>query len=199
VAISTYGELKTAIAAQVDRDDLTSQLANFVVLAESDIRKDVRTRDMEAYLTGTLSAETLGFPARFLEARRLVVNDRVQRYVTLDEYQAADTAGSVLDIYTIIGQSFYILNGSDGDTYSLTYWASTAPFSADTDDNWLITNHPEVYLWAGCKYASIFVQASADIERYEALYQAAVGRLMMREKQTSYTGGSLQIRSTARE
>jgi len=56
MAITTYSELQTAIANWLERDDLTSRITEFISLAESRHRNDVRLRGMQkrqSLLSGT--------------------------------------------------------------------------------------------------------------------------------------------------
>lgn len=199
MAIATYAELRTAVATWTVRSDMTSRMGDIVALAEADIRKDVRCQAMETLATGTLTGETLAWPTRFLEARRLKVGNDVQGYVTPAEYADYDQAGTVKPAFTTIGQTIYILHGASGDAYSLIYWAGFAPFSADSDTNWLLLNAPEVYLWACCVKVAIVTKDDAGAARWSALYQAAAQRLNARERMAAVSGSPLEIRSTSRE
>lgn len=199
MAITTYSELKTAIANWLDRTDLTSRIPEFIALAESDIRIDVRCRSMEALASGTLTGETLAFPTRYLEARRLVVGGKSLTYVTPEIYAQMVDSTMTQDVYTVMGESFYILNGASGDSYTLLYWASFAAMSADADTNWLLTNAPGIYLFGALKHAAAYEQAAGDINTYSAQYMDAVGRLTVREKQTATSGGPMVQRTAISE
>ena len=47
MSISTYAELKTAIANFMARTDLTDQIPNFIQLAEARLSRELETRDQE--------------------------------------------------------------------------------------------------------------------------------------------------------
>lgn len=47
MSISTYAELKTAIANFLARTDLTEQIPNFIQLAEARLSRELETRDQE--------------------------------------------------------------------------------------------------------------------------------------------------------
>ena len=142
MAIGTYGQLKTAIASWLKRSDLTDIIPDFIGLAESNIRRDVRCRAMEQIATGTLAARTLALPTRFLEARNVALNGYPQKYITPQEY--ADQTDWDAGNYTVKGELFYFQSSTA--TYSIDYWQSFAPFADEGDTNWLLTNAPEVYL-----------------------------------------------------
>lgn len=186
MAISTYGDLKTTVATWLNRTDLTSVIPDFITLAESDLRNDVRVQAMETLATGTLSGETLSHPSRLIEARRLVVEDSVRNYVVPDEYQQLKKAQSTMKVFTSIGQSFYILGGASGDDYTLTYTAMFAALSVDADTNWLLTNAPDVYLFAACKHGATYLASQTDEVRFTALYNAAVARINGQEKRAAF-------------
>lgn len=196
MALSTYAELKAAIATQLNRIDLTTPIVDFVTLAEADIRRDVRIQEMEALATGTLTGETLAFPTRFVLARRLAIDGDVYAYETPEVYQVESDAGNTdSNMYTIIGTNFYILGGASGDAYSLLYLASLAAFSGASDTNTLLTNAPDVYLYGACKHGAIYLKDDADAAKYAGAYQAAVTRLNGRDAQKKYSGSALAVRA----
>ena len=73
MAITTYAELKTAIADFLNRDDLTSVSADFITLAEADINRRVRHWRMEKRSTAQLDTQYSAMPADFLEALRFYI------------------------------------------------------------------------------------------------------------------------------
>jgi hypothetical protein len=198
MAISNYAELKTAIATWAVRSDLASRVADFVTLAEAEIRKDVRCQAMETLASGTLTGETLDFPAGFIWAKRLKVNRYVQEYMAPADYSDLSEQDDTSARFTIIGQSIYILNGASGDSYSLIYWKAFTAFSADADTNWLLTNHPDVYLWCGCKQAAIATKNVPEIARMDGLYRSAVDRVNRSEWFAGASGSPLAVRSSSR-
>ena len=56
MSITTYAELKTAIADFLNRDDLSSVVDTFIDLAEARIQREIRHYKMEE--TDTLSASS---------------------------------------------------------------------------------------------------------------------------------------------
>lgn len=198
MALGTYAELKTALATWAVRDDLTSRMADFVALAEAEIRKDVRCQAMETLATGTLTGETLAFPTGFIWAKYLKVNRYVREYMAPADYADLDEQDDTSPRFTIIGQSFYILNGASGDSYSLIYWKAFTAFSADADTNWLLTNHPDVYLWAGLKQVALALKDDAEAARCDGLYRSAVAKVNRNEWMAAASGSPLSVRSAAR-
>lgn len=199
MAIGTNAQLKAAIASWTVRSNMTSRMEDIVTLAETAIRTDVRCQAMEQFTSGTLSGETLALPTRFLEARRLKVGRYVQQYVTPAEYADLDEQSSTSPCFTVIGQNFYVLNGANGDAYSLIYWQAFEPMSDEGDTTWLLTNCPDVYLYAGCFQVALVTKDQAGIEKWGGLYRDAVNRVNALESRAASSGSPLQIRSTSME
>ena len=181
-----YGELKTAVAAWIKRADLTSVIPTFIALAESDITNDVRCRAMELRAGITLAGETQPHPDGLIEVRQLVIGGEEYEYVTPQVYEANTDARR--RIFTSVGQSFLINGGASGDVGTLVYRAGFAALAQDADTNWLLTNHPEVYLWAALRHACIYTLDDAGRASYAQLYAGAVERLNRREAMNSHSG-----------
>lgn len=175
MAISTFAELKTAVANWLHRDDLTAIIPDFIVLAESQIRQDVRVRAMEQTASGSLSAATLALPTRFAEARRVILGTTPQAFLTPEAFYPY--RDSVTNHYTILGTNFVFQQTSG--TYQVDYWQWFAPFSDDADTNWLLTNHPDVYLSAAMFEAATYVEGNPL--PWAARYQAALQKLRRAE------------------
>lgn len=199
MSIGTYSELKTAVASWLDRTDLTSLIPDFITLAEAEIRTDVRCQAMEYLETGTLSGSTLAHPSRYLEARRFTVGGKVREYVSPEVYALKEDASSTDRVFSSIGQSLYVLNGASGDAYTLIYYRHFESFVGDSDTNWLLTNFPGIYLYGACMQAGLYLQDDPITQKFQALYQSAVGRLVSRERAAATSGSRLVIRSAVAE
>lgn len=171
MAIGTYAQLKTAVAGWLHRSDLTTLIPDFVSLCEADIRRDLRVREMEQSATGSLSGSTLAIPTGFLEMRRVMLADRVQTYLTPAEFNSVRTSST--DSYTILGTNF-VFQAASG-SYQIDYYKAFDAFSADGDTNWLLTNHPDAYLFGSLAWACTYTQD--DPLPHRAAYQAAITRI----------------------
>ena len=71
MSISTYSELKTAVANFLARSDLTDQIPNFIQLAEARLSRELETRDQEKRATATLTSgdEYIALPTDMREVR----------------------------------------------------------------------------------------------------------------------------------
>ena len=176
MAIGTFAELKTAIGQWLINQPASAVIANCVVLAEANISRDVRCRAMEASATGTLSATTVAFPTRFLEVRRVLLNDYPLRYVQPEEFQTRRDHRT--NLYTVL-QDDFVFQTATG-SYQIDYYQGFAALSGDSDTNWLLTNHPDVYLFG--TLAEVAAYQRDDPALWIGRYQAAVNRLVGNER-----------------
>lgn len=51
--VNDYATLQAAIADELARSDLTNVIPTFIQLAEADFNRQLRTRQMQALVTGT--------------------------------------------------------------------------------------------------------------------------------------------------
>lgn len=188
-----YGQLKTAIASWVNHGAATASIPDFVKLAEAEIRRDVRVSAMESLETGVLAAGAIALPADYLDARRFVVNGLPCDYITPEEFQDQTFQQSRQNCYTRIGTTLYVINGGV-QSYSLIYRSAFASLSDDADTNWLLTNAPDVYLFAALKHAAIYLKDAAAAQGYEGVYQAAKDKTNSADK-AGLIQGSMRMRA----
>ena len=76
MALSTYSDLKTSIANFLARDDLTSQIPDFITLAEARMSRELDTRSMEKRATATTVAGDgfISLPTDLREIRNVQLN-----------------------------------------------------------------------------------------------------------------------------
>lgn len=182
-----YGQLKSNLASWLHREDLSVVIPTFVTLAEANIRRDVRLRAMETRDTGTTTGEVT-LPDDFLQLRQFILDDIPLAYASPQDWHLYNERDGELR-YTIVGDTLYSAAGD----YQIDYWAAFSALSADGDTNWLLTNAPDVYLFAALQQAAMYVRDDAQGQQMAAQYAASVTRVMQAEAM-SRVGHSLQVR-----
>ena len=93
--------------------------------------------------------------------------------------------------YTILGTNF--LFQSSSSTYSIDYWKQFDAFSGATDTNWLLTNHPDIYLFGSLAEAVLYTLEDPSI--WIGKYRLAVDRIRTTERNAF---GPLVVRPDSR-
>lgn len=201
MSISTYAELKTAVANFIDRSDLTSRIPEFITMSEAAIGRDVRIRQMEKRATTNISTEYVDMPTDFILARNIQLNTSSQerlKYLTpeqMDMYRPSQTTGKPRN-YTIIGTEFQFKPVPDG-TYEveIAYLARFAALSGDNDTNWLLTNEPGIYLYGALVQASPYLRDDDRTKLWASLYNAEVESINKQDSEARYSGASLRMQT----
>jgi hypothetical protein len=153
MAISTYTQLKEALTFWAGREGDTTILSGLeraISLVEARFNRVLRVSDMEAQATGTTSSGIIDLPSDFLAVRRVEVSP----YGTLqlappklaaDEFPSR--TGSYPRFYSILGLSMEIIPDTTS-TVTLDYYQKIPALSDDAPTNWLLTDHPDLYLYA---------------------------------------------------
>jgi hypothetical protein len=179
-AVTNYTTLATALAAQAfGRTDLDTSLA--IQLAEAKLNRVLRTRRQTAVATGSFSSGTATLPTDFLGVRGLRLTSGAYTKLEpvsidkMDELKAvSDTSGEPL-YYTVRGDVLEVYP-EGASPYRLTYYQKLPGLEANST-NWLISDHPDVYLYAGMVEVALFTGDDALLGTYAPLLETLVGHL----------------------
>jgi hypothetical protein len=202
LAFASYAALQSAIARWLHRDDLSLVAPELIALAEARLNRDLRMR--QQLTTTTLSAaagvSTVDLPADWLEFRRLrlVSPDRPLHYVTPDDWMTrrpADQTGCPAE-FTIEGDALTLGPLPDAAyTIEASYYARIPALSDDAPMNWLLRDHPSLYLFGALVEAEMYVFDDARSARWEARYAVDLARAMSANSNALRGGAPLRIRS----
>lgn len=193
MTISTYAELQTAVTNWLDRTDLSSRIVEFISLAESRINRDlaqVRMAWSNTALTGTLSSRSIALPTDFIEGAALFLTTNGS------QQKLRPFINGVMALRTTNGSPLaWSVNGANIDLDCPCDQAHTFLFryrvrwqlSDSATTSWLLTNHPDLYLYATLAEACAFTQEEAGITVAEAKYKAAVNEIEEKEARTLST------------
>jgi hypothetical protein len=151
MALSNYSELQTSIGNWLKDTSLTSVIPDFVTLAEARFNRELRVPEMEAVSSASVSTESVALPTGFLEMRSIWLEESPDRPLDyfpphqLKTTRASAEAGTPT-AYTIIGTAVYLSPTPSGThTVNMAYYGRI-PALASNSTNWLLTNHPDIYL-----------------------------------------------------
>ena len=205
MALATYSDLKTSIANWLNRSDLTTEIAeDFIVLAEKDFNAKLRIGKMISQTTITIDSETESIPTGFLQVRDFYIlqgNTKYSlQYITpaqMDQIRGGSTTGQP-STYTILGDNLRFAPApSTSYTGIINYYKEFDPLSDSNTSNYILTNHPAIYLYGSLYHASNFLGGIEPNQagQWEKMYQTALERLERNDKEDSYGNAPLQQRS----
>lgn len=197
-----YDWLQSAIAKwSGNRSDLAPLIPDFVMLAERRINADLDARQQESLLSlsiaqGALSV-SLPDDAGRIRSLSVLTGDELE-YMTPASFahEQMQSISGKPRAYTVIGSDVFIGPVPDADyTLQLAYWQYVPALADSAGVNWLITQHPEVYLAASMCESIMYTKNLDALPAWEQKYAVALNGV---NKQDSFTGAGLRVRSDAR-
>lgn len=171
MAIQTLGDLKSSICDWMfDRQDLATVAGDLVTLCQADLNRVLRTRRQLTSVTLALDSDgQADIPADYLQFREVaaVLNPRRVLDSVAPTYQDWAYPYDFADlpaVFTISGAKLIVRPKTSADI-SFEYWAKLPEMVEETDTNWLLMEHPGIYLYGCLKHANIFIgkQDRADL------------------------------------
>lgn len=183
MAIATYAELQSAVGDWLARSDLSASIPDFIKLAESRMNRILRTRDMEASATVTMTTGSGPLPSDYLEWIEVIHNGTrapVLRYVEPDseEWRFRYRPGGDPTMFAILAGTLKIKPVPATGDCTLTYYQSI-PALASNSTNWLLTRAPDLYLNYSLAEAYIFIKQYDRAKDFMALAEQETQKTTM--------------------
>ena len=200
MAITNYTELQAAVVSWSHRADLGSVIPDFITLAENKFNRNLRTLDMEAISTLTPTNGVCALPSDWLEVRRLYINSDTLyelEYVTPEQFYVkfpltGTASPDKSRYYTIQGNNLYLSDKQNTQDVSILYYQKV-PTLLTNATNWLLTDHPDLYLSATMAELSDFIKDANGVQKWNAKAQAIVDSISMSDKKGKYSGSALRV------
>lgn len=170
MALQNLGDLKSSIADWMfDRQDLATVAGDFVTLCQAELNRVLRTRRQLTNVMLMLDADgQADIPADYLQFREVAAltnPKRVLEFVapTYQDWAYPYEFSDLPSVFTISGAKLIIRPKTSSDI-GVEYWARLPELADESDSNWLLQEHPGIYLYGCLKHASIYIgnQARAD-------------------------------------
>jgi len=201
MALSTYDELKTAIANWSDRDDLGNFIPDFIALCEARFNRELRLRSMEQkqYAMTVGGQANYALPVNYLQMRefRLNTNPTVSlQYVSPEIYEAWNVGSGEPKVYTIIANEIR-LGPVPAGVYEMEmlFWEKFPNLTSSITTNWMLQNAPDVYLYGSLLELEPFIQNDARIGVWSAGYSKAISDIQLQDDKDRHSGSALTVQN----
>lgn len=202
MALSTYAELKSSVADWLNRSDLTTAIPDFISLAEAQMERKLRTRQMISRASATISTEYSALPDDFLEVKSLKLQTnpvtplQFETIDSLDNLQSQYPSSGKPRYFSIVGNQMRTVPVAD-DSYTagLTYYAKLSKLSSTNTTNWLLTAASDAYLYGTLMQAAPYLKDDARIAVWSSMYISALEDLQVSDDRGASSGGALIARA----
>jgi hypothetical protein len=191
MAISTYSDLKTAVASWLNRSDLTAVIPDFISLAEVHISRTQRAREMQASATANIDTQFFAAPADFLEVLSFrIVDGQGNGYqliqatpAQISEALANSIQPTIPRFFTLIGDQFQIWPIPDQQYVGTLVYSQRIPALSDANPtNWLLEQGPDVYLYGALMQAAPYLRDTEALTLWKALFDQALEAMRVSDK-----------------
>ena len=202
--LSTYDELKASMADWLVRTNLTAQIPDFIRMNEAQIERNpkVRTRQMIARAVASTSAEFTVLPIDFLALHnvQLNTNPRVTPIYSatmaeLDEIRRCNPQGGVPERFCIVGDTIELAPvPTETLEIEIVYYQRIPKLSASQSTNWVLDNHPDLYLYGSLMQAAPYLKNDERVPLWLAAVTGIVEDLDLSNETATKGRGPLNAR-----
>lgn len=195
MGLASYTELRAAIADWLNRADLDAQIPDFVKLAESTLNRMLRDGRMVSRATLALTSGQATLPTDLLDVSYVVVstdNTLPLEPVTPQQLmilrRSRLRAAGTPKFYSVIGRNILTAPIPSSATSLVVSYYAAVPALASNASNWVLENHPDLYLYLSLMHAAPFLKD----EQRMAVFQSSVA---MQIQQAASRAESLSLES----
>lgn len=179
MTIANYGDLKAAVANWLARSDLSGSAADFIMLAEAGLNRELNPVETDTTLTGVTGSREIDVSGQsVVEATTLFLAETGRNEVQLTRKEAGS-----FPYLNISGRpSFWAMDGTkikfdrelDAAYPFRFHFRQKFTLSDSADTNWLLTNHPDLYLAATAVWGGIFTGDDTQAARWATVLNRAL-------------------------
>lgn len=200
MAITDYASLKTAIAARADRVDTTTVIEEAVDAATMRLSRELRVVDQEGRLVATLTSEYSTLPADYNGVRSLRSNGKRLEYYVPEAFQTVveRNANPSKPIFTIEYQKLRVHPAPSAISpldVELLYHARVTELVSPGDSNWVLADHPDLYLAASLVEVFMHLKDTEKADLWEGRTKSIMEQVIVSSRRRRYTSGQLVIRN----
>ena len=195
--IDTYDNLKAAVSRTANRKDadFVASVPDFVSLAESEMRRLINARGEVRTVTLEIEDDYWPLPCGFDGIVSINgTGDRVREisYVSSDVLDKQGWA-HYDNSYTISGDRMYFGRAPGG--VKIRYRTLFEPLSVRNRCNWLLSKHPDVYLYGSLKHTAPYLEDDPRLNTWQGLFMSAIDAVNQQAIEQNFSG-PIKIRAS---
>lgn len=202
MALSTYSELKDAVAVWLNKPDIEQTVPTLIAMAEGDINRSLRHWRMQKRSVAVIDSQYASLPTDWVASMRFYTTDAGTQPLDLishgdlldRRYDRDDRAGRPTH-YAVTGSQFEFYPTPDGAyNAELVYYARVPALSDAAPTNWLLTEAADVYLYGTLIHSAPFLGEDQRLATWSALYKSALDSLNAASAEARYSGVGLKMK-----
>jgi hypothetical protein len=193
---NTYAELQTAVLNWLARPGdplLVPSVPDMITLFEREARRRLKVGDAEQRAFMTVSGTAaVALPADCRELRLVTSGGQPLLYVTPPELPGGSGPP---EKFTLHGRELRLGPGPSGNvTVEILYQTGVPPLSDANPTNWLLSEHPDAYLYGTLIAAEAFIGHDERIQLWTQAAAQVFESIEQADRKARWSGSPLQIR-----
>ena len=198
-----YGQIKSLFTFNTQRPgdtDIEAQIDNFFEQAREKIGKTARLSFMQKKATFTLTSELYDLPEEWIEFVSIRASAGGRRYSLryydkggLDEYTSVVDGFDAFG-YNIEARQLEVRPFKETLQIPCTYYARPGVLASESDENDVLTNYPNLYLYAALHYCFSALQDKIQAEYWGDKYASELAEANTNESKGKRSGDGATIR-----
>jgi len=201
MAFSNYSDLKSTIADYLARNDLTTQIPDFIRLAEERLRRELRIRQMLKVATASTASDdsTVSLPADFLAMKEIHIDSTPVGILTFQTTSNFFNNARVTDkgkpvFYTLLGSEFQFAPIPDAVyTLRMVYYYKPDFLSDTNTSNLFLANCPDLLLYGALAEAEPYLMNDERVQTWAALYERGLQALRTSDDDSEFPSAPMAI------
>jgi hypothetical protein len=201
MALSNYTELQASIADFLNRSDLSSVIPDFITMCEAEFNRTLRVRDMVKRSRAPITSQYVKLPSDFMGMKNIdLLTDPMipltyKNLSEIDAVRSRDSTGKPL-YYSIVQDNIEFAPVPDDEyTIEVVYYSKIPTLSANST-NWLLTAHPDAYLYGSLMHSAPYLQADERIGVWVGKYQQVIQQIIEQDEKIRFSGSTPSISFT---
>lgn len=198
---TTWAELKTTLSNWLERDDLsTTEIPEAIALFERRAQRTIYAPEREITADLTIDAEEESLPSDLWAIKALYLTTdpkTVLEQMTLSQLRtsfSANTTGQPQN-FAIKGETIVFGPAPDTSyTGKLTYTQTIPALGASQATNWLLTDHPDLYLYGTLHELHLLLNDEARAALFDGKFRQAADEVNESSIRRQTGGAPLRIR-----
>lgn len=179
MALANYSDLQASVASWMERADMTAVIVDCITLAEARLNRELGPVETDASLTGTVSSRALDISAlSIVEPIELWVTDASGSDETDLQQQAPSTMAYAESNghptqWVMASTTELKLDRPCDQAYSFRFhYRQRFALSDSATTNWLLTNHPDIYLAATLVWGAGYQESFANGATWKGILES---------------------------
>jgi len=190
MALNSFSALKASVADWLNRTNLTTQIPDFITLFEAQLKRRVEVEYTQS-IPFAISAETVALPSDCKNVLSLYFDDGIRQgeietgtpeYIAGLQGRRINLTTGVPSYGAIVDNGTKIeFSPTPNQTYTakLKYVVKLVALSDTATSNWVLNEHPDVYLWGTLMQAEKFLKNDPRVATWERELEKALAELKL--------------------